>query len=257
MSIYAIYFYIPVYFQVLGYSATQSGIRLIVAGLGGAWGALATGIILKRTGRYYILDCCLWCVYLLATALICTLQLDSLWWSPYLYLFLFGVGFGGTFVIALLALIASVQHSEQALATSISYVFRSTGSTLGITIASVVGYNPLIAFLWGMHLTHTNCRSSRTFLEVSFRSTLRTSLGPSEIQKILDNFHEIYHCPDEWYDDVRGSYMAALRGVWGTILGLTVLAATASLMMREHKLHSDLARSSGPQETAVQSQTSE
>ena len=45
--------------------------------------------------------------------------------------------------IMLLAMIAVVDHKEHALVTSASYTFRSTGSTIGITVASAVFQNVL------------------------------------------------------------------------------------------------------------------
>ena len=143
MSMYAVFFYAPIYFQVLGYSTAESGARLIPQGVGGAFGALFTGMIMKRTGKYYVLNLCLWGVYLLSCVLLCTLQLQMSWWPPFIYLFLFGIGWGGTCVIALLALIAAVDHAQQALVTSTSYVFRSTGCALGITVASAVRHTSL------------------------------------------------------------------------------------------------------------------
>ena len=50
--------------------------------------------------------------------------------------------------ITLLACLAAVEHSQQAVITSATYAFRSVGSTLGITISSALYQNVLKAQLW-------------------------------------------------------------------------------------------------------------
>ena len=57
-----------------------------------------------------------------------------------------------------------------------------------------------------------------------------------------DSLDEIKYLPPEWKRGVMEVYMDALRAVFLTTLGIAVLAAVTSLFMREHKLHSNLAR---------------
>jgi len=52
MVFFGISFYIPLYFQVLGRSATGAGISQIPYSLGGAAVATISGQIVSRTGRY-------------------------------------------------------------------------------------------------------------------------------------------------------------------------------------------------------------
>merc|ERR1712093_239022 len=56
----------------------------------------------------------------------------------YIYQFLIGLGYGGMLTVTLLAVISAVDHEHQAVITSATYAFRSTGSSIGVTIASAV-----------------------------------------------------------------------------------------------------------------------
>jgi len=61
--------------------------------------------------------------------------------STLLYVFLVGAGYGDMLSVALVATVAAVPHHDQAVPTSATYAFRSTGSTTGVTIASAVNQN--------------------------------------------------------------------------------------------------------------------
>jgi len=124
--------------------------------------------------------------------------------------------------VTLIALISAVDHEHQAVITSASYAFRSTGGTIGITIASAVFQNVLKSGLW-------------------FRFGGREG-ADKLIPKIRDSLDEINKLPADWHDGVLDAYMDALRTVFISLFGLAVLSALTSVAMREHKLHSNLAR---------------
>lgn len=126
--------------------------------------------------------------------------------------------------ITLLALIAAVSHPNQAVITSASYAFRSTGSTIGIAIASAVFQNTLILKL--------NSRFSG----------LPESREHNYVEKLRDSLDEIRKLPPGLQANAMDCYMDALKGVFFTSLGIGILGAAVSLAMREHVLHSNLAR---------------
>ncbi|MCJ1243578.1 hypothetical protein MMC30_000775 [Trapelia coarctata] len=222
MANFGLLFYGPIYFQIRGYSATQAGIRLIPSSVGIAVGSVACGIIMRWLGRYYALNICIQAVFLLGLTLVSTFNLDTPEALPFLYFFLAGIGYSGMLTVTLLALIAAVDHSHQAVITSASYAFRSTGSTIGITIASSVFQNIVKTELWSR------------FGDRKDAATI--------IPRIRDSLDEIQHLPPGWKEGVKGVYMDALRGVFVTLLGIGVLAAAMSMLMREHTLHKNLAR---------------
>ena len=52
LSFFATSYYIPLYFQVLGHSATGAGVRQIPYSLGAAVVGTTSGVIVTKTGRY-------------------------------------------------------------------------------------------------------------------------------------------------------------------------------------------------------------
>ena len=122
----------------------------------------------------------------------------------------------------LLALVSAVEHKEQAVITSASYIFRSTGSAIGITIASAVFQNILKIRLWARFGDRDDAAEF--------------------IKRLRDNLEEIYKLPDGQRAVVLDNYMEALRGVFLTLLGISVLGALVSLAMREHTLYRNLER---------------
>ncbi|KAL8824655.1 MAG: hypothetical protein Q9191_004909 [Dirinaria sp. TL-2023a] len=145
---FGVLFYGPIFFQVQGYSPTQAGLRFIPESLGVAVMSLVSGMIIRWTGRYYVLHVLIQAIFICSLALISTLQFNSPAWAPFPYLFLMGVGYSGMLTVTLVALIAAVDQEFQAVITSASYAFRSTGSTLGITVASVIFQNIVDSRLW-------------------------------------------------------------------------------------------------------------
>jgi MFS family permease len=222
MSIFALYFYTPIFFQLQGHSTTQAGARLIPQSIGGASGSLGSGLIMKSTGRYWWLNAGLQVLYVLSLSLVCTFNLTTPLWPPLLYFLMGGIGFGGMLTVTLLALISAVEHKDQAVVTSASYAFRSTGSTIGITIASAVYQNRLKEKLW------------HRFGQEKHAAEV--------IKRLRDSFDEIQRVPQGWKEGVVDSYMESLSAVFVTAFIMAVLGAVVSLFMREHVLHKNLAR---------------
>ena len=223
ISFFALLYYGPIYFQVRGLSSTQAGARLIPLSIGAALGSLGVGIITRITGRYYILTAVIEGILVLAFALVAgTFNINTPAIPPLVYFLLAGTGYGGMLTTTLLALISAVDHEHQAVITSASYAFRSTGSTIGITIASAVFQNVLKDQLWQKFGSRKG--------------------AADEISRIRDSIDEINHLPSGWKDGVLESYMSALRGVWLVTLGIGILGLLVSLGMREHVLHRNLAR---------------
>ncbi|KAF9636349.1 putative mfs multidrug protein [Lasiodiplodia theobromae] len=223
MAVFAILYYGPIYFQVLGLSATRAGVRLIPQSIGTATGSLSVGLITRKTGRYWTLNAGIEATLVLAVGLVAgTFDASTPAWPPFVYFFLIGVGYGGMLTTTLLALISAVDHEHQAVVTSASYAFRSTGSTIGISVAGAVFQNVLKRELWARFAGRD---------------------GAAEvIKRIRDSVGAVQDLPPEWKDGVLAAYMQALTAVWWTTFGITALGALCSLAMGEHRLHKNLAR---------------
>jgi len=103
---------------------------------------------MRSTGKYYWLNAAIEALFVLACGTMCTLALATPAWLPFIYFALSGICYGGMLTVNLSALIAAVDQAHQAVVTSASYAFRSTGATIGITVASAIFQNVLKLQLW-------------------------------------------------------------------------------------------------------------
>ncbi|KOS21286.1 Multidrug resistance protein fnx1 [Escovopsis weberi] len=222
MATMALLFYIPLYLQVRGNSVTRSGLMVLPTSLGSALGAFTTGWIMSKTGTYRTLSIATLVAFVAGYALL-TLQTESSGpWLTEAATFIAGLGYGSMLTTTLLACVASVDHSQQAVVTSASYLYRSVGGTLGITTAAAVYQNILKDELW------------RTFGDEP---------GAAEIiQRIRDNLDELQHLPEGWREGVNRAFMDAFGALWTTLLWLAVGGLVSVCFMQQHKLHSTLSR---------------
>ncbi|TGJ83423.1 hypothetical protein E0Z10_g5327 [Xylaria hypoxylon] len=147
---------------------------------------------------------------------------DSPIWPLRIAFFLLGSGQGGMLTVTLLACLAAIDHSHQATITSATYAFRSVGSTVGITIGSAIYQNVLKDRLWERFGNLPG--------------------AAEEIKRIRDDIDELNHLPEGWYDGVAASFQEAFQSLWFTLVGLAALAVISVSLMKQHTLHSTLAR---------------
>ncbi|KAF6225097.1 hypothetical protein HO133_010293 [Letharia lupina] len=222
MAYFGLTYFMPVYLQLLGKSPTEAGLRFIPFSAGAAVGAFAAGLIMKATGNYYYLDKCSHALLVLSTALTVTMNANTPTVYPFIYLAVFGLGVGGILVTTLIALVSAVEQEHQAVVTSAGFAFRSTGSVIGLTIASAAFQNLLRVKL--------------------HRSIGSVADAEGIIDKIREDFDEIGRLPAELRGLVQQDYMEAVQGVFIVVCGFSVLASVSSLFMRQHKLHANLER---------------
>lgn len=222
MIAYALDFYVVLFFRIRGLSATEAGASLIPFSIATAAGSLVAGILTAKSGRYKVLNVAVLLLMLLATTLVAMSTLSTPIWTTILSLGVAGKALGGMLTVTLLALIGAVPHEEQALVTSLSYAFRSTGSVIGVAMASAVFQNVLDSQLWA-------------------RLGGRTNAGEL-ISRLKDSLDEVKILPSADRLLVRESYMRALQAVFLALVGLAVLGGVSGSLTRELKLPSKLDR---------------
>ncbi|KAL8792278.1 MAG: hypothetical protein Q9195_005157 [Heterodermia aff. obscurata] len=134
-------FYLPLYFQARdGLSGTQAGIRLLPGIVAGVSGSLFGGFVMKKTGKYYWLTVCAYTSLALGMVLI---LLCAGLVTNNTYGILVGIGICGWsngigVTTSLIGLIANAAQEDQAIAIACSYLFRSLGSVLGLSLSATV-----------------------------------------------------------------------------------------------------------------------
>lgn len=117
-------FYVPLYLQVIGLSATDAGLRLLPSPLGISVFSLGCGYLMKKTGRYLLLGTAVLTLLTIAVAVLCSFDEKTPTWTGGVVFFMAGGGYGGMLTITLLACIAAVDHSQQAVITSATCTSR-------------------------------------------------------------------------------------------------------------------------------------
>ena len=244
MCVMAGIFYLPLYLQVLGDSASGAGLKILPSPIGVAIGSVGSGWIMKKTGRYVKLGVATMLTFNLGFILFNVQNEHTPLWFSSIAIFFVGTGFGAMLTTTLLACIAAVDHSQQAVVTSATCRFsasdpipsshvryltiffpdlaRSLGGTIGVTVGSAVYQNILKARLWDRFGDEPNAAEI--------------------IKRIRDDLSELNRLPEGWYDGVIKSFMEAFRGVWITLLGLAVIGLVCISLMKQYTLHSTLDR---------------
>ena len=134
-------FYLPLFFQAVQHrSAGLSGVLLLPGIVGTVVGSLSAGSWMRMTGRYYRLTVFANAVLLLGLVLVFCFM-GRPWSSDIgmsLSLGLSGLGNGISVTTTLVALIANVSAADSAMVTACSYLFRSLGSVVGLSVASAI-----------------------------------------------------------------------------------------------------------------------
>ncbi|KAI0780966.1 MFS amino acid permease [Trametes elegans] len=131
-------YYLPVYFQVLGSSATNAGVRMLPYSLGGALLSIASGQVISRTGRWRPVMWFGWAVMILGYGLMTMLDDRSNNAEKELYPLVAAVGIGCLFQTPLIGLQAAMPLKDMATSTAAFVLIRSLGGTVGISIGQAI-----------------------------------------------------------------------------------------------------------------------
>ncbi|KAK7036010.1 MFS general substrate transporter [Favolaschia claudopus] len=204
---------VPLYFTAARLrTSADAGAHLIPNSVFVAIGSLLAGWYMRKTGRY-------WTFQAVASLCIIAANLILVSWNPrtsewvlYLTLAPSGFGFAAVLTTTLLALIASVPRDDIPLATGISYLFRTTGQVLGVSL-------------------------SATLTQALLARNLRARI-PDEntVSKILDSTAYIHTLPEELQLKAMESWALALRTVFYCQIGLAVGIFLSCLPIEEYSL---------------------
>lgn len=204
-------FYIPLFYQAVdGFSATQAGLRLLPNVLAAVSGSLTGGLLMQKTGKYYWLTVVAISTSTLGTLLIilCTgLVVNNTYGiSVGLVLGGFCTGIGTT--TTLIGLIANAAPEDQAIATACSYLFRSLGSVVILSLTASV-------------------------VQQSLRDQLREHLNSGKdaeeiVKRVRESLDFVKTLQPAVREAVRQCYARSTRNGFGFIFGIACCAMLAS-----------------------------
>jgi len=212
-------FYIPLYFQAVeGMSATSAGLRLIPAMIASVIGSLFAGYFMQKTGKYYWLTIYCFCLSVAGSVVIFLFAglVFDFSWGLIIGLAFCGFGTGAAITTTLINVIANADPNDQAIATACTYLFRSLGSVVGVSLAA-------------------------TAVQQSLRTQLKASLKSGhEVDKIVERVRQSLDYIKELEPDtrelVRNCYQKATNASFGLSIIIVCGALVSSWFIREKNL---------------------
>ncbi|GAA5982820.1 hypothetical protein JCM5350_002999 [Sporobolomyces pararoseus] len=215
VSFSILYFY-PQFFEIVQQkTASQAGAHLLPNSVALSIGSLFAGYVIRKTGKYWFLIVITSFFPIIALSSFIFLDENSGFVHSWLAILPSGFGFASVITAGLIAIIASVDRSDMATATGLTYLFRYVGQVVGVASSASLLQAVLNTEL---HKRFTGPGSSKIIEKIRHVSTIIPSLPPHD--QIL----------------ARQSYLVALRSVFILNLVVAVLCFLTSLPIREYKL---------------------
>ncbi|KAG9008912.1 hypothetical protein FRB93_005962 [Tulasnella sp. JGI-2019a] len=191
MVSFSIMYNAPLYFQaVVLESAQTAGLRFIPYAFVIATGSLCTGLYMRWTGRFYYLTLLSGLLTILSTALLATWRQSSppihLWGD----ILPAGLGIGSVLTTTLIGLIASVDREDVAVATGISYLFRTTGQVIGVSLSGALLQSVLVK---NLHERITGPGSAEIIQSIRHSITIIPNLPPYIRQAAVESYQRSLH----------------------------------------------------------------
>ncbi|KAF7314989.1 MFS general substrate transporter [Mycena indigotica] len=201
---------VPLFFiAALLRTSANAGAHLVPNSFAVAVGSLFAGWYMRHTGRYWTLQAFGGSGLILANIVLSTWSRETPEWVLYVTLMPSGFGLASTLTTTLLALIASVPREDIPLATGLSYLFRTTGQVLGVSLSAAV---------------------TQTLLA----KELRRRIDDDEIiSNILSSTTYIRTLPPHLQEEATASWMKALHVVFTCQIVVAVALFFSSLPVEE------------------------
>lgn len=148
MSAFSMLYNAPLYFSAvrLENSAT-SGLYMVPHSIAIPAGSMFAGWLMRRTGKLYRLTLIASFMSIFASLLASTWNARTPTFRLWGDLLFQGFGMASFITSTLIAMIASVLQPDMPIATGITYLFRTTGQVLGVSLSSAVLQSVLLARL--------------------------------------------------------------------------------------------------------------
>lgn len=234
MAAFSVIYGIPQFFTiVLGTSASRAGLHLIPQVIPMAVGSVGSGWYMRKTGKYYWFTIACGALICVGPLLVATWPMavkvnkmgeviqggEGQLWTHWVFSGPMGFGTGAMLTTTLVALIASVAPNDVATATGMSYLFRATGSVVGISVTSALLQNIVKRLM------------AETIPDLDLIDEIRKS--PTAI---------IPHLPPLYKQAARQAYAQGFTVVFLTAAGFGLLCWISAAFIQEHPLPGTLDR---------------
>lgn len=208
-------FYLPLYYQVLGSSATGAGVLMLTFSFSSSLSSVIGGVLTSMTGDYRRIIWVSWAVYLLGYGLMIQLDHRSNMAEKILYPLVAGLGLGSLFQVPMVGLMAAMPTKDIATSVAAYSFLRTMGSTIGVAIGQTIYTSDLRGRL--QHLPHI---------------TIETS--PDALAQSIPQLRNI---PDEQErNEVIQAYAKSLSQIWVVCTPIVAVGLLLSFLIRHYTL---------------------
>lgn len=214
-------YFLPLYFQsVLGATPLLSGVWLLPFALALSLSSIATGIYIKKTGRY--LDCIRFgfAFSVLGYGLFYNLPDSKLWAKIIIYQIICGIGTGPNFQAPLIALQSSVSAQDNATVTASFGLTRNLASSIAVVIGSAAFSNRMT--------------KQQALLQAMLGNTIASRLSGNAAQA---NVFIIDELSSSQQKVARHAFYTSVRSIWIESVSLAAAGFLSCLLIVGKKLN--------------------
>ncbi|KAF7301419.1 hypothetical protein MIND_00707200 [Mycena indigotica] len=216
MAAFSMLYNVPLYLSAVKlYSSTSAGAHLIPHSIAIPCGSVAAGWLMRRTGKLYTLTIAAASSSLFANILVVFWNDHTAPWHLWGDLVPQALGMAAFITSTLIAMIAGVNREDMPVATGITYLFRTTGQALGVSLSGTL---------------------MQTVLLEKLRARIHDAHSAEIIYEIRHSAASIPNLPPQWRQIAVDSYGDALRVVFIFQAALALLCLLACMPIEENPL---------------------
>ncbi|KAH8927770.1 MFS general substrate transporter [Atractiella rhizophila] len=223
---FAVSYYLPLYYQILGSSATTSALEQIPYTVGSSLVSAAAGIIISKMGDYRWVSWVSWVIQTVGVGTMVLLDSTSSRFEKEFYPFIAGFGVGGLFVAPLIAINAATSLSQMATSTTALLLARQLAGSIGISLGQTIYANELTRRL----------------------GKIPDYVGPTGAAARNDVRDLVHIQPPELRRQVLHAYAESLTTVWIFLVPCSVVGTLVVFLYRKYTLKRVIVKASGEKE---------
>ncbi|OCH95564.1 MFS general substrate transporter [Obba rivulosa] len=227
-------YYLPVYFQVLGSSATGAGVRMLPFSLGSAFVSAMSGQVVTRTGRWRPVMWFAWTITVLGYGLMIQLNASSNTAEKVLYPLVTALGIGCLFQTPLIGLQAAMPLKDMATSTATFGFIRQLGGTVGLAMGETILSSFLkqkVAKIPGLDIDTSAAALNQFVTQIKFISD-----------------------PTQRFE-LRQAYCDALNKIWLVCTPMLGVGLFLVFWLRGYSLHRNIVKAGSTPQGDIEAQT--
>lgn len=139
IAAFSMIYNVPLYFSAVRLnSSTDAGLHLLPHSIALSSGSLFAGWMMRSTGKLHTLTLASMALGIIASVFVSLWNFNSSEFHLWLDLIPHGFGIASMITTTLIAIIANVRREDIAVATGITYLFRTTGQVLGVSLSGAL-----------------------------------------------------------------------------------------------------------------------